>query len=256
LGAALFLHRESRVDSERRAEVAMKRWWTVAVPLVAVVLLAGVAVAHMGWGPMGPGMGWGHMGPGMMGPGMMGMGPGMMGGWYQGQAAGQALTLEQAEQRVQAYLEQVRNQDLVLDEVMAFQYNFYALVKEKSTGRGAFELLVDRMTGAVFPEHGPNMMWNTKYGMMAHMGGMMGYQPPTGPMTVSADQAKSIAQQWLDRNLPGTTTEAPDAFYGYYTVHTRKDGKISGMLSVNGYGGAVWYHAWHGAFIASKEAMG
>jgi hypothetical protein len=68
--------------------------------------------------------------------------------------------------------------------------------------------------------------------------------------------AKSIAQQWLDRNLTGTTTEAPDTFYGYYTVHTRKDGKISGMLSVNGYGGAVWYHTWHGAFIASKEAMG
>ena len=94
---------------------------------------------------------------------------------------------------VQTYLEQVGNKDLVLDEVMEFQYNFYALVQEKSTGRGAFELLLDRVTGAVFPEHGPNMMWNTKYGMMAHMGGMMGYQPPTGSMTVSADQAKAIA---------------------------------------------------------------
>jgi hypothetical protein len=239
----------------------MKRWWTVTVALVGVVLLAGVAFAQMGWGPMSPGMGWGHMGPGMMGPGTMGpgmgmMGPGMMGGWYQGQPPGQTLTLDQAQARVQTYLEQVGNKDLVLDEVMEFQYNFYALVNEKSIGRGAFELLVDRVTGAVFPEHGPNMMWNTKYGMMTHMGGMMGYQPPTGPMTVSADQAKAIAQQWLDRNLPGTTTETPDAFSGYYTVHTRKDGKISGMLSVNGYGGAVWYHTWHGAFIASKEAKG
>jgi hypothetical protein len=236
--------------------MSMKRAWTVAVVMVIVVFLAGVAVAQMGWGSMGPGMGWGHMGPGMMGPGMGMMGPGMMGGWYQGQPAGEALTIDQAEQRVQAYLERVGNKDLALDEVMAFQYNVYALVKEKSTGRGAFELLVDRMTGAVYPEHGPNMMWNTKYGMMTHMGRMMGYQPPTGPMTVSADQAKAIAQQWLDRNLTGTTAETPDEFYGYYTVHTRKDGKISGMLSVNGYGGAVWYHTWHGAFIASKEAMG
>ena len=243
----------------------MKRWWAVAVTLAAVISLAGLALAQMGGGSMGPGMGGGHMGPGMMAPGMgmmgpgMGMmGPGMMGGrgWYQGQPAGEALTLDQAEQQVHAYLERVKNPDLVLDEVMAFQHNFYALVKEKSTSRGAFELLVDPITGAVFPEHGPNMMWNTKYGMMTHMGGMMGYQPPTGPMTVSTDEAKSIAQRWLDRNLPGTTTEAPDVFYGYYTVHTRKDGKISGMLSVNGYGGAVWYHAWHGAFIAGKEPMG
>ena len=101
----------------------MKRLWTVAVALVAVVLLAGVALAQMGWGPMGPGMGWGHMGPGMMGPGMGMMGPGMMGGWYQGQPAGQALTLDQAEQRVQAYLEQVRNKDLALDEVMVLPPN-------------------------------------------------------------------------------------------------------------------------------------
>ncbi len=72
----------------------MKRAWAVAVAMVIVVFLAGVALAQMGWGPMGPGMGRGHMGPGMMGPGMgwghMGpgmMGPGMMGGWYQGQPA-------------------------------------------------------------------------------------------------------------------------------------------------------------------------
>ncbi len=31
-------------------------------------------------------------------------------------------------------------------------------------------------------------------------------------------------------------------------------GAISGMLSVNGYTGQVWYHAWHGGFIASSEA--
>jgi hypothetical protein len=70
----------------------MGRWWTVAVPLIAVILLAGVAFAQMGWGSMGPGMGRGPMGSGMMGPGMMG-------GWYQGQPPGEALTLDQVEQR-------------------------------------------------------------------------------------------------------------------------------------------------------------
>jgi hypothetical protein len=32
-----------------------------------------------------------------------------------------------------------------------------------------------------------------------------------------------------------------------------KDGRIDGMLSVNGSTGAVWYHNWHGAFIAGTE---
>jgi hypothetical protein len=44
-----------------------------------------------------------------------------------------------------------------------------------------------------------------------------------------------------------------DAFYGYYTIDVLRDGKTIGMLSVNGTTGAVWYHTWHGAFVAEKE---
>jgi hypothetical protein len=29
-----------------------------------------------------------------------------------------------------------------------------------------------------------------------------------------------------------------------------KDGKIVGMMSVNALNGAVWYHTWHGTFVA------
>ena len=55
---------------------------------------------------------------------------------------------------------------------MEFDNHFYAEVEEKSTEVHAFELLVNRWTGSIVPEPGPNMMWNTKYG---HMGaGMMG----------------------------------------------------------------------------------
>src|SRR4030042_381249 len=40
---------------------------------------------------------------------------------------------------------------------------------------GAFEVLVDPTTKAVFLEYGPAMMWNTDYGMMGGRGfGMMG----------------------------------------------------------------------------------
>ena len=60
---------------------------------------------------------------------------------------------------------------------MEMQYNFYIEVKEKDTGVHAFELLVNPYSGAVYPEPGPNMMWNTKYGMM---GGPWGGAQPSG----------------------------------------------------------------------------
>jgi hypothetical protein len=40
--------------------------------------------------------------------------------------------------------------------------NYYAIVNDTSTGEGAFELVAHPQTGAVFPEMGPNMMWNTE----------------------------------------------------------------------------------------------
>ena len=242
----------------------------VVALLVGALAILGIGTAlAAGSGPQG----WG---PGSM---MRGVG-GMMGGAYgQTTTSGQVITLDQAVKNVQAYVDQTGNKDLAIDEVMEFQSNFYAIVKEKSTGTGAFEVLVDKSTGKVFPEMGPNMMWNTKYGMhsagsnglyggmrgIMGQGGMMGgsvqgmmggqypITNPTGPMTVTSDQASKLAQQWLDQNQPGSAVEQPDQFYGYYTVHTLKDGKVSAMLSVNGYTGQVWYHTWHGAFIQMKD---
>jgi hypothetical protein len=258
----------------------MKGGRTVLV--IAVALLVGLlAVAGIGtalaWGPGPGGQGWGGFGGmmggyghgGMMGGGMMGgnyPGGGMMGGRF-GQGSvnqGEPISLEQAQRAVQAYVDSTGNNDLVVAELMEFQYNFYAIVEEQSTGIGAFEVLVDKYTGTVFPEHGPNMMWNTKYGMMAGgghgmMGGMMGgqYGPswsePAGEPTVTAEQAEEAGQAWLDRNQPGSTVGHPDEFYGYYTLHTEKDGTVTGMLSVNAYTGQVWYHNWHGDFIQMRE---
>ena len=206
--------------------------------------------------------GYGY-GPDMMGRGM----GGMMGQGYRSDAwgypgAGFSLTLDQAVESARQYLSAYGNPDLTLTEVMEFSENFYAEVEEESTGIHAFELLIDRYTGVVSPEPGPNMMWNTKYG---HMGGMT--QAPaswagvggwgnqqTGPMSVSSEQARDLAQQWLNASLPGTTTaEKADEFFGYYTIHVLKGDQISGMLSVNGFTGEVWYHTWHGDFIDMKE---
>ena len=159
--------------------------------------------------------------------------------------------MDRAQQNVDQYIAGYGGSNLVVDELIEFQDNFYAIVKEKTTGTGAFELLVNRVTGTVTPEPGPNMMWNTKYGMMSR--GMMGVLRPSGAMTVTSDRAGEIAQAWLDANVSGAKIETPDAFYGYYTVHFTQNGQIAGMLSVNGYSGQVWYHTWHGAFIQQRE---
>ncbi len=39
-------------------------------------------------------------------------------------------------------------------------------------------------------------------------------------------------------------------------MHTTQNGKIIGMLSVNGYTGAVWLHQWHGQYVAMQEYTG
>ena len=46
-------------------------------------------------------------------------------------------------------------------------------------------------------------------------------------------------------------TRAP--FPGYFTLDTTVGGKKGGMLSVNAATGAVWYHGWHGGFLAERD---
>jgi hypothetical protein len=157
---------------------------------------------------------------------------------------------------------------LAVAEVMEFSNHFYVLVKEQATGRGAFELLVER-NGFVRPEPGPNMMWNTKYGHMAGAGygmmrgGMMGSrwgygrgpagQPGTPSQPITLDRAQQLAAQYLAQAFPGSTVEHGTAFYGYVTFDFVRGGRIAGMVSVNASTGQVWYHSWHGAFVAEKE---
>ncbi|HUW10331.1 MAG TPA: hypothetical protein VM537_11430 [Anaerolineae bacterium] len=249
----------------------------LVVALVAVLGLAGWAVGRANaqgpWGGFAGGGMMGHYGPGMIGG--YGSGMGMMGGrgygstgacgmtgpWDGAYPAGvETLTMQEALDSVELYLARWGNDDLQVTELMEFSSNFYGLVKEESTGIGAFEVLVDKVTGAVSPEHGPNMMWNQKYGMGTGMGmmgsgygGMMGRSTaPAATAEMPIDEAEAIerAQDYLDRVGSGLTAdEEADAFYGYYTLHVLTDGEVSGMLSVNGYSGQVWYHNWHGEFV-------
>lgn len=269
-----------------------KRWLIIlATSGLVVVLLAGIlmftpALAQGpggmmgGWGNYGGMMGgWGHgwmhgYGPGWGQPGdentsgYYGYGcPGAGGGmWGSNSPLFQSdpLTIAGASEAVNNFLAGLNNDNLVLGEVMIFDNHAYAQIVEKDTGIGAMELLVDPSSRAVYPEMGPNMMWNLKYGRMAGyggygmMGGWFGFnRPGATPGNISADmpvtpaEAVSAAQAYLDGYLGGNLTadEHADAFYGYYTLHINRDGETIGMLSVNGYTGQVFLHTWHGKLL-------
>jgi hypothetical protein len=261
--------------------------WVLGIAVALIVgcalLATGFLVGRAGLGAIG---GWpaGMMGysaptgPGSrisgypQGPGMMGGGFGMMGGYAYGSPnPGEPLSIPEAENAVQDFLANLGNPDLILKEVMIFDNHAYAEIAEKSTGIGAMEVLVDPITLSVYPEHGPNMMWNLKYGTMSNQGGfgmmrgmMGGYggrgftpdpaQTGAANMQVSPVEAAGAAQAYLDTYLPGAEVdEQPDRFYGYYTLHILEDGEVTGMLSVNGYSAEVFPHTWHGAFIEMSE---
>lgn len=214
------------------------------------------------------------------GPGMMN-GTGMMGGaisatmgpvWLAGN--GKAVTsIADARQRA---AQAATSAGLHPGEVMWFDNGFYVELKD-AAGHSATEVIVNLGNGAVTTEPGPAMMWNTRHGMMAAgtgmMGGangMMGHRGPgmmggaygggDGPAdsgqaaTVTAEQARSIAQKWLDANRSGERAQESDSYPGYFTMDTTVAGKTLSMLSVNAVTGAVWYHTWHGRFVASEDA--
>ncbi len=218
--------------------------------------IAGMFSGMMGRSNCGGWSGSGMMGGGMMGGGMMGggwSGGSMMGGFGATQS-GPRITLDEAHDIAQRYAESYSaSTALAVKEVMEFEQNFYAEIVETDSGISAFEILIDPVSGYVHPEPGPNMMWNSKYGMHSSFGGMMGGAWGFGrsdEMTVTPEQAITLAQRYLDQSRSGLSAgDEVDPFYGYYTLHTLQGGEIAGMLSVNGYTGQVWYHSWHGDFI-------
>ena len=122
-------------------------------------------------GMMGGTGGYGSGGGMMGGAGGYGYGGGMMGGNTYSNAA--PATIDQMMTASQTYIDNSGLPGLEVGEIMIFDNNAYAIVLEKDTGLGAFELLMNSGSQIAFPEYGPNMMWNLKYGMMAN-GGMMG----------------------------------------------------------------------------------
>ncbi|MEE9583550.1 MAG: hypothetical protein V3W01_02685, partial [Dehalococcoidales bacterium] len=168
----------------------MKRRYLLLVISLALVALLGLAACvPIGGGDM---MGGDMMGDDMMGGGMMDMLMGMMGGmtmmggmmgYYSGVPT--PLSHDDAEAIAEQYLASTNNAELEIDEFEEYSHNFYVSLIEKSTGRGAIEIIIDRYSGSFQPEP-QSMMWNSNYGMMGQ------YQ--TAEMVIASEQALKTAQ--------------------------------------------------------------
>ena len=228
---------------------------------------SGSGMMNGGYGMMGNRSAMMNGGYGMMGDGSGMMAGNMMGGsGFDNLAGVEPLSIADAEIATSEYLISLANDDLTLGEIMIFDNHAYAQILDKSSDSGAFEVLVDPVSRNVYPEPGPNMMWNTEYspmsgfgdgGMMSGMmgngmmaGNMMGGFATDAEISVTSEEAIASAQRFLDAHLSGTMAdETADTFPGYYTIHTLRDGETSGMLSVNAYTGQVFIHQWHGDFV-------
>jgi len=170
------------------------------------------------------------------------------GNFWAKQQPGTVYDISYVEAKAEKYLDKYDGLEVV--EIMEFSSNFYIEVAEIDTGMGAMELLVDKNTGRIMPEFGPNMMWNLKYGMHSRIPlSRQGLE-----MRVSQEEAINIADRYLKKKGIDEWAEEAEKYYGYYTIHTVTDsGQIAGMLSVNGFTGDVWYHTWHGVFMDMVE---
>lgn len=216
---------------------ARRRALPLTVLVVALIaLVASTAWAAGGFGFAGPGPGNGWPGPGwagrtdrpMMGPARVGEGP--------------VRSLADADRAAQRFADRW---GLRVGEVMQFSNHYYAELVD-AAGAGATEVIVDPASGAVHPEWGPAMMWNTAFGAPMH-------RDAPAAATIGPDEARRIAEEWLQANRGDLRAGEAEAFPGYYTLHTLRGEQVDGMLSVHAGTGAVWYHTWHGDYVGALE---
>ncbi|MDY0387229.1 hypothetical protein SDC9_137611 [bioreactor metagenome] len=220
--------------------------------LAVIVLLAFLAFKPMMYSSTYNPGGYqsGHMGPGMMNnpdynysyeSGMMGnmMMGNMMALYY---PESKPITQDEAIKSMQSFAKQYGS-NIEIDDFMAFSSNYYGVVKDANSNQDIAEVLVDRYSGSAYPEPGPNMMWNTRYGAGRTQAGSTGYD---------LAGAKKLAEDFLTGYLPGAEILESKAMPGYYTFDFGRN-DTEGMLSVNTFSGQIWVHTWHGSYLGGMN---
>ncbi|HEU5433056.1 MAG TPA: hypothetical protein VFU81_15420, partial [Thermomicrobiales bacterium] len=195
---------------------------------------------------------WGRFGPGMMGnaghPGAQGLNGGM---WGMMASLGMLGSYSQADvplapsdvaRRLAAFAASC-GPDFHVANVTLFANDAYAQLSD-GTGTRLGEVLVDRYTGLVVPEPGPNLLWNTRWGLAAGT---------LSPPRYDELAARELAATFLASYLPGATLRTGAALPGYDTFAYGRGQTIDGLLSVNTMTGAIWAHAWIGPALGGAE---
>jgi hypothetical protein len=197
---------------------------------------AGATMMRGGGGARGSGM--------MAGPGTMGM-RGELPGLQNLQKLDKALTLDTAKERVATALKDWGYAELVVDSVAEYQGDFYVVAKDKASGKPALELYVDADYGTVTASGVAG--WNTKYGRSLAW-------PPASGKAITADEAKKLAQQWLDARRTSVKYELKVIeLPGYFSVQLLDGGKLSGLVAVNAYTSQVWYRGARGGRFTAVD---
>jgi len=132
----------------------------------------------------------------------------------------------------QAAIAAVRHQGwdwLTLDEVHIFPAFFEVELDDRGGFKGP-EVYVNRATGDAGPEMGPNMMWDTRYGMMG----------ATCKQSPSETQARA-------RVAPPAALSLGDGerHRGYWEFELKRDGQVVNQVNVVDCGsGVVFEAAW------------
>ena len=226
---------------------------TLMIAVIVLLLATGSAHAQMMGGSgqmMGGGSGGGYMGPGLhLGPnptpgsgyghGMAGVGgliSGMMGntmayGYLD--VFNPITSQEEARATIQGFID-LAGSDLSISELWEYGSVYKAELSD-TKGVKAFDLIVDKFTGAVSPEMGMSMMLNASYGRGLYRMRSFGTR-----LTLTPQQATDVAQTFVDKNALGYTLDTPETYPGYYKFHTTAGTELGMDIMVNGYSGRIW----------------
>jgi hypothetical protein len=224
--------------------------YRLLIAFVTIFLAAGNTFAQMGTGKMmGGGTTAGHMGGGV-GYGMAGSGgmvSRMMGNTI---SYGDLDTLNpitnpaEARAAIQAFID-ASSSSLEISELWEYGTAYKAELSDL-TGAKAFDVIADKFTGAVGPEMGLSMMMNASYGNSIYKALKFGKK-----LTVSAEQATAIAQNFVNNNGLGYNLGTPENYPGYYKFHTADSTGLGLDIMVNGYNGAIWMNSLLGTPLAN-----